>query len=338
VCLTALLISVLVLPGCTVIDWIQTKFASQGHAVQANGVSAKDSSDVIVWMNDKPIMTVQSLEAEKNDLLVANPQLKQMMAMMPADQREQLNRNLAEGLVTTELVNEYVRVNKMDQSSAYKQEFDRIVRSVKHMLNMKFFSQDIKIVVTDAEAKDFYEKNKALVPNLLISHGGIKSKGVKFENETAAKDFAAKVKEQKNDLEKTAAAAGLTDKVKDFKLVNDQSLALEAPLREKIVAIAKCPSVHVFVIEPKEVWVVVAEAKEDAKYRPFDQIKADIKTYLEQGKRDEVMQKELEKLRQQYKVVIKEDFFKSPAADESAQESMMNNAPMPAMPTSPAHL
>jgi N-acetyl-anhydromuramyl-L-alanine amidase AmpD len=46
----------------------------------------------------------------------------------------------------------------------------------------------------------------------------------------------------KNDITRAAKEAGLASNIKDFKLVNEQSIGIETELRDKIVAIKTFPS------------------------------------------------------------------------------------------------
>jgi hypothetical protein len=73
-------------------------------------------------------------------------------------------------------------------------------------------------------------------------------------------------------------------------------------------------------------WVVSATAKEDSKYRPFEQVKDGIKQELEKNKRGEMFEKEVAKLKEQYNVVINEDYFKGSEAEQAgmSEEDMMD--------------
>ncbi len=44
--------------------------------------------------------------------------------------------------------------------------------------NTRYFMQSLTVSVSDGEVKKFYEENKESIPNLLVSRGGIETKGV----------------------------------------------------------------------------------------------------------------------------------------------------------------
>ncbi|MDP3889351.1 MAG: peptidylprolyl isomerase, partial [bacterium] len=294
-----LAVSLMLLPGC--MDWIKEKIGGkpvqqeqmpaegitspEGAAVSQEGMQSTDDKDVLVWMDGKPLITIEKLKTEKNDLMESNPQLRAMIAFMD---EKQLDRNLTDGLTNQAVVDKYVASNKIDQSKEYKQEMDRMMRSVKHMLNTKFFAQELSIVVGDAQVKEFYDKNKESMPNLLVSRGGVKAEGVLFNSQAKAQDFVKKVQEV-GSFQKAAEATGMKDKVKDFKLVHDQSLGMDNTLRDEIVKLNKFPTNKVIRVDDKTYWVVHASAKEETKYRPLDQVKGDLKLFLEKEKRAEML-------------------------------------------------
>ncbi|MGB8367142.1 MAG: hypothetical protein WCD44_02175, partial [Candidatus Babeliales bacterium] len=160
-----------------------------------------------------PVITTDSLQEEKNKLFKTNPQLKTMMAFM--DEKE-LDRNLSEGLMNQSIVDRYIEENNINQNSDYQTELQEGYKAVERMINTKFFSQLFPAQVTDAEVKSFYDKNKDMVPDLLVSRGGVEARGIMFDNEKLANEFLSTVKEEKN-FQQALQKAGLANKEKDFK-------------------------------------------------------------------------------------------------------------------------
>ncbi len=316
------------LPSCKLLEWFKGKPAVEAPAmVTTPAVSAEPvlTGDVIVSMQGMPLVTTDSLQAEKEKLIKANPQLKAMMAFMGP---EQLDRQLSEGLMNQAIVDKYIADNKMNKSSEYQAELQEGYKAIERMINAKYFSSSFKVAVSAADVKSFYDKNKDVMPNLLISRGGVAALGVQFADEVQANEFAAKVKQNNNDIKKTAQVAGLSEKVKDFKLVHSQSLGIDAALRDKIVGIKTAPRIEVFKISDKAVWVVNATSKQEHKYRPLAQVKNDIQQYLEKEKRAEQYDEQINRLKNEYGVVINEDHFKTeqPGAGQSGQ-SAINRQP-----------
>lgn len=321
----ALIALLATLPGCT--NWISgDKTTGTGATLSENNAkmapeqetTSLNTADAIVFMDGKPLITVEILEKEKNDLMESNPQLKQMLPLMPP---KQLDRNLAEGLTNQAVVARYITDKKIDTSKEYLQEMDRIQQSVKHMLNNKFFSQNLKAEVSDAEIKDFYDKYKSQIPQLLLSHGGVKASGIQFNTQAKAQEFLANVNENKGNLQKAADAAPTKEIVQNFNMVNEQSINLDAPLRDKIVALKKVPTTEVIKIDDKTFWVIQATEKQEPKYQPFELVKAELGKHVEQKKHEELLETEVKKLHDTYKITFKDDYF-TVAPEQQGQEEL----------------
>ena len=325
--LTALALLVL-LPGCAMLDWVKDKMGG-GRQVTNQSFDQgmiEDDSAVVVSIAGEPLITQERLAREKHDVVESNPQLKAMLALMD---EKQLERNLVEGLTNQEVVARYVKDKGLADKSEYQEELDRAIRSVTQMLNVKYFSQEFPVAVGDSDAKSFYDKNKDSMPQLLLSRGGIHAKGVSFETKEAAQDFVALVNKS-GDLEKAAQVADVSDKVKDFKIVHANSLGIDTELRDRIAQMTAVPAAKVCSLKDGSHWAVYASSKEDSQYRPFEQVKADLKQYLEKEKRVERFDQEIGRLKQEYRIVINEDYFaavESPngdvavaSADESQQD------------------
>lgn len=333
---TILYASLLWLPGCTLVDsFLGTsddsaraqKVATEERAMEemTRGISVLPEEELtgeaLITMDGTPIVTVNSLQSEKEKLLDANPQLKQMLDYMdPA----QLDRNLAEGLMNQVIVDRYIGEQGVDQLPAYKKELRDGIKAVERMVNTKFFTQSFDVNISDADVKKFYESNKDAMPHLVISRGGVRAMGVPFDNAQAAQTFADAVKAQKNDIQKVAEAQGKKDQLRDFMSVNQQSFGVEPELKNKIMAITSTPSVNVVTLADGTAWVVVAQSKDATQYRPYDEVKADLKDYLEKEDRAKRFDAEMSKLKSQYNVVMKEEFFGTPeeqAAQAAAEEA-----------------
>ncbi|MFI5332909.1 MAG: peptidyl-prolyl cis-trans isomerase [Candidatus Babeliales bacterium] len=288
------------LPGCAVLNWFKGKMGSNSST---SGTSTLDK-DVLASLNGKSIITVESLNADFNQLLEENPQLKSVLPLMP-----DAKYNFLMGMVSQAVVDKYIEDSGIDKTAEYKKELENTMRSVKRMLNTKYFGLKHPVAVTDAEVKKFYEENKESMPDLLVSRGGVKAMGIQFDKEATAKDFLAKAKGQ--NFNAIAAQLGLKDKVVDFKLVNNQSLGVDTALRTKIAAFKKFPALEMIADSAGKKWVVYASGSEAPEYRPFEQVKAPLKQFVEKEKRMELFDKEINKLKDQYKVEINETYFKN---------------------------
>lgn len=275
----------------------------------------------LVTMRGEPIVTSDSLQAEEEKLLDANPELKQMFAFMDP---MQLRKNLAEGLMNQSLVDEDIKDRSIDQDPAYKKEMQEGFKAVKRMVNTKYFTQAFDVRISDTDARKFYDNNKDTTPQLIVSRGGTKAMGVQFDTEADARAFSMTVGAQGNDIKKAAQDKGLADKVRDFGLVGQQSINMDQDIKTKILAATRFPVIDVVKTKDNKWWVVVSSSKEETQYRPFDQVKAEIKDYLEKEERAKQFDEEINKLKKKYDVHMDEEFF----AVQPGEEEGMENAGM----------
>lgn len=311
--LTLLLVPMAFLPGCALMDWMSGKSSSTGSSEKASQSSTVLGGDVLASIDGKPLITAESLDEDFNQLLEENPQLKAVLPLMP-----DAKYNFLMGMISQAVVDKYIEDKQLDKTAEYQKELGNMMKSVKRMLNAKYFGVEHPVKVSDSEVKKFYEENKEAMPDLLISRGGVKAMGVPFAKEADAKAFLAKAKAQ--DFGSAAAQSGLKDKVTDFKLVNNQSIGMDAALRDKVVSMKKFPAVELVKGSDNNYWVVAATGAEEAKYRPFEQVEAGLKQFVEKEKRMEIFDKEINKLKEQYHITVNEDYFKKQQEDGGEQQ------------------
>jgi hypothetical protein len=250
-------------------------------------------------------------------------------------------KNFLMGMTNQLVVDKWIADNKIDQKEEYVKDLERMTRSVKRMLNTKYFGLEHPVQVGANEVEEFYNKNKDSMPDLVISRGGVKAAGVSFEKEADAKAFVAKVREMK-DITKAANAAHVTKNLRDFKMVNAQSLGMDVALRDKIVSLDKFPAVELVKVNDKSFWVVSATGKEEAQYRSLEQVKTGLEQYVAKEKRMKLFDEEISKLKTDYNVVINEDAFKAEEASkladaqDQAQPEVVADAPQTHAPAEQA--
>jgi len=317
------LLSLALLPAC---DWLSSK---KPVATASTGpVAADDVSTVIVSIDGKPVITEKRLQQVIEELVEMQPQYKVMLQMMD---RKQLEQNIVDGLVKQEIIDHYVVVNNLQDTPEYQAKMERVMKMAKQMVNAEQFTKNIKVNIGDSEVKEFYEKNKDVMPQLLISRGGANAVGVEFAKEADAQAFLAKAKaEFGGDLKKAADKLGKSGQFKDFKLVNQQTVAIDPVLRAKITAYTKFPTTELVKIGKDKVWVVKATDKEDTKYRPLDQIKDDLKAFLEKEKLQERINEEIAKLEKSFNVQTNEEYFKPTDKETQVDAELASNEMAPA--------
>lgn len=301
--------SLLVLPSC-----LNDTKTSQDDVLGSDTKTVL-TGQVLASMKGRPIVTTDSFASEKEVFLNAFPQFRQLLPVMDA---KEVDRTILDQVISWKTVDEYVRDSKLDQTEAYKKDLADALKNVIRGLQVKHLMESMPISVSDAEVREFYEANKDAIPGIAISQGGVAATGIEFADEAAARSFMTTAKTSPGGFKKAAQDAGLNAKIKDFKLVNTQSMGVDPQLRDKIVAIKAVPTIELFQVDGT-FWIVNATAKEEAKYRPFDQIKDPLKKQVEQTKRMEMLQQKLNELKDQYKIQINEEYFAPAAAPQQEQ-------------------
>ena len=274
--------------------------------------------DWIVKVDGEAVIYGDAFEKEFSTLLEEKPQLKAMLPLMP-----DLKKNFASGLGNQEAIALFVHEKGLDETVEYAEKKERADRAVMQMLNVELFTKAFETAsLSEEDLKKFYEENKDVMQGILISRGGVETVGVSFDKKTDAESFYTQAKEAgKNlDLQKLAKKAGVSDKVRDFKVVNGQSFSIDPVLRTKIMGLKKFPTVELLAGENNSFWVINARSKEESQYRPFDQVREGVKNVAEQTQKARELQLELDKLVQTYNIEINEQYFQSKtvAATESA--------------------
>lgn len=318
-----LLSSIVLLPGC----WLKDKLGlNKNEAV----VESVGTGQVLATINGKPLLTVDEFEKQFKNLIEKHP-YGAMLAQM-----EGLDKKFFEGLVAQKVITQYVKDNKIDQSAEYKQQLDSLIQ----MLNMQFFQKEHAPKVSDAEMREFYEKNKETMPEAILSRGGVTANGVSFTNEADAKAFVEKAKgngaSKSASLEKFAKEANIGDKFRDFKMVNATS-PVEPVLREKISEIKKFPTIEIIKVADNNYYVVQALSKEEPKYRNFDEVKSALEQRLAAKKQEEVLEKAIEQLKKDYNVVVHEDFFNKKAEKKDVENGEQLESVMPSQEEARGH-
>jgi PPIC-type PPIASE domain len=309
---SGVLVTLALLPGCSPFDMFKSR--SEQVVVEDIDIAAPMTGDVLVTMKGVPIVTVDTLAVEKEKVLKANPQIRQALAVMDPKPFE---RDLLDGLINQKIAAEYVRSQGIDQTDAYKKELKELYEAMENILNARYFNDMKKVTISDAEVRNFYEEHKDKMRGVMTSQGGVMASGIEFDNEAAARAFATRAKTAPGGFKKIAQDDNLNVQIKDFKLVNEQSVGIDELLRDKIVGMKTIPTIEVFDVNGK-FWVVNATVKEEPKYLPYDQIKDRLKQDLEQNKRVELLQQAIDELRKQYAVEVNEDYFKG--AEQASQE------------------
>lgn len=312
---TLVISSLFLLPGC---DWKSKLGLDRGVTSAAN-----DGSTVLATINGKPLITAKEFETQFKNFIEKHP-YGAMLAQM-----EGVERKMFDGIVSQKLMSAWVTENGIDKTQEYKESLDQLVQ----FLNARFFQMKHPVATSESDTRDFYNKNKESMPEAVISRGGINATAVSFAKEADAKAFLEKAKTGKDTLEKLAKDANLSDKYREFKAINPTSIGIDSVLKDKIIAFKKVPTVELVKVNDSTFYVVSASDKSEPKYRAFDEVKTSIEQRLNQQKQEQALEKEVEKLKKDYKVVVDEAYFnkKAAAAPEVVEEEQLEMV-MPEVP------
>lgn len=314
---------ILLLSSCKPSEWFKKSGDKETTAKHKKGRTVANTSDWVVKIGEDVVVSGEEFKDEFNQLLEEKPQIKSMLPMMP-----NLEKDFARGLGNQEVVSRFIEDKKIDQKPEYLARKAKMEKAITQILNAEFFAQAFESSkLSDADVKKFYEDNKDSMQGIMISRGGINTLGVSFEKKAEADAFLQKAKAAGRglNLERLAKESGLGSKVRDFKLVHDQSFGVDPVLRTKILALKNVPAVDFVAVNDKSFWVIQATSKEATKYRPFEEIKEDIKNIAEQTEKGKQLQQELEKLTKTYGLELNETFFSKEGDKVGAQMQTADN-------------
>lgn len=281
-----------------------------------SSVEVKGDDTVLITMGGKPVMTRSMCEEEFNKLIAENPQYKAIFEMMPDAKIKFL-----EGQAQLTAIDEWAKRQGIASTKEYKADLENAINAWKKMLNQKYFVASLKIEMPDAELQKFYDENKDKAQDWVIARGGVTAVGVKFSSEADAKAFLAKAKEG---FEKAAKAANLS--IEDFKVVHAGSM-IDPKLRVEIMQLKKFPSVELIKVNDKAFYVVHATGKSDkTEYKSFEEVKDQIKKYLDQVKRQELVTAETAKLIKEYAIEVNKEAL-MPKAEAQPEAPKAEEAP-----------
>ena len=107
------------------------------------------TGEVLVTMNGEPIVTTDSLTAEKQRWLETNQE--QLERLLPHMDPKTIDDTLIQGLTNQAVIDRYINEAGIDETSAYQEELAHMKRE----LNLQFFCENINLNnITDEEAQE----------------------------------------------------------------------------------------------------------------------------------------------------------------------------------------
>lgn len=299
------LLSLVALSGC---------WKGSDKVEEVSVVASDDDSTVLLSIGGSPKITVNSLDADLNEIAEMDQQAKMMLMFDPEGTKERMFKEQKRMAV----VEEWAVRNGVREDAEYKKKQSRIISHVQKQLDFEQFLKEHEVDVTDADVRKYYEDNKDQDYRIVISQAGVKTQAVEFDTKDAADKFAEELKKAgAKDIEKLAKGKKLF--ARSFGNVNDSSYA-DKEIKEAVLKLNKFPTVSVVESgDKKKYWVVAALVKEKAKYQDFDKIKDSLKQAIKPKKIGEMLEVKLPEYSAEFKVVENEGYFKDLKAAKEAE-------------------
>lgn len=289
------LVSLVVLSGC----WGKKKNTNDLDVIDSN-----DNSLVLLKINGNPKITVDSLEADINEIADMDQQLKLMMMFNPEETRERVFQEKKRMAI----IDEWARKNNIADGDSYSQKRNKIMKHVDMQLNFEEFLNQHKVDVSDADVLDYYNQNKEQDPRILVSQAGVKSQAVEFSTHHDAQHFYNQLKHAGVDSLENLAKEH-KHFVRNLGNVNEASYADQA-IKDAVLKITKFPAILLVENTDKtKFWVVVAQGQEAVKYQEFDKVKDSLKQMLISKAMGDMLDARIPEYAKSFDVVENDNYF-----------------------------
>lgn len=266
------------------------------------------TGEVLVTLNDKPVITTDSFTLEKERFLQAHPHIRDDFAVVGS---QLVERYILKKLIDAKIIDEWAILHKIDETVEYKRDLKKLCEGEIEKLNVQFFREKVTnglIDVSDEEIRSWYKED---VSDVLVSTGGIPSIGIQFGERSSAERFLALAQVSPHCFKQVAYEQGLADKIFDFGLMYEGKIVvMNKLLRDTILRIKTLPAVELFEIRGT-FWVIYAQAKEEKQSLEYAQVKQQLKKELEDFKRAEIVEQVIDRLKKEYMVQVDEDYFEN---------------------------
>jgi len=306
--------------GCT---WFKKKEAPSVSAV-TGGPAAPGAS--LCSINGESVITEGEFLNNLNQMIQANPYFKGATAeSLP----KELQRKFFEQLTMQALIEKHSLKNNIEKDPEYIKAYNETEKLLKRSLMVQIFEKHIydDLSIPENEMTKYFDENKSRFVKVA---GGVLAMGARFENEAAANEFATKIKGDLEDFEKVAKATK-SAKFRDFGRVSKevkgmQYDAVPSPIKDAALSMSKLPGIDT-VKTGGEFWVVKAWDKKDTVLFEMAEVKSHIEAILKNNKFKDVLEKRMKDLKDEFKIVVNEDYFKDKAAPAgSAGQVAANDA------------
>lgn len=308
-----LVAAIVVLPGCSPVEWFKEKFGA------CDGSCSHGEGDVIATSNGKVILSSHDFEKKLVLLYKSRPGIEQALTQMPAEQREQIMLQIADGIVAEKLIKDDVTEKGLDKTPEYKENIKQGYEAVQEQALLHAYQNDIlkelEADMTDDKVLAYYNENCSKQPifkqhPFLISAAGIKAALVEVGSEREAHEIAVKAKAK--GLHVAAKESKKTHK--ELGVVHSKSHEVDEAIRTKLEQAKSFPSVHIVKQKSGKYAVVEAQAQQAEEYAKCEVVKDHVKQIMNQEKFAQLYNQRIAALKEKHNIVINKEYFGSKEA------------------------
>lgn len=317
---SVVIFSLAVLPGCKFLDLFKKKDVDQ--KVESHGVDTKGEGMVLCSINGNPVIHESDFHKNINQMLQSSPYFRGAgVDSLPMS----IKRRFFDELVKQELIISEAEKSNIEKDAEFVKALNEMEKLLVRSLKIQFFEKKLfdGIKVEGDEVQKHFNENKEQFVKVA---GGVLVSGIKFDKDEMAAAFLVKAKGNVAGFEKLAKD-NKAGKFKDFGRVSKETKGfntemLPTPIKDAALAMSKLPGVEKIKVG-KDFWVIKVSDKKETVYFTLDEIKPQLEGMLKNNKFRDVLEKRLKDLKNDYKVVINEDFFKekkSAKTDEGSEK------------------
>jgi peptidyl-prolyl cis-trans isomerase C len=286
--------------------------AKAENSKKGKGEKAKDA--VVATIGTKQI-TMKEL----------NDKLEQIPPQYRANFKGEDKKKLLENIIDRDLLTQEARRLKIDKIPEVEQKVEDLASNIliQELINREI---NLKIVITDEEAKKYYDANldefkipeKIKARQILIKVDASATPEDAAKKEAKAKELLEKVKSG-GDFEAIAKENSDDPRTKpkggDLGFITKGRMSAEF---DKVASETKAGEIGTLVKDQEGFHIIKVDEKKEAQLQGLDSVKVKITTKLKRDKQKEKVEQLLADLKSKSKITINEDLFKAEAKEEEA--------------------
>lgn len=337
---STLIVALALLPSCSLLEKFTNKKGQEAapktekEATQnketslETALSQEQSGPVLLTINGKKVLYESEFIKSITQMLQANPYFRGAgVDSLPAS----IKKKFFDELVKQKIIIENAKTSNVFESAEFKKAYAEMMQLVQDSLTVQFFEKEVfdTINVSDSDVSDYYKKNKEQFVKVA---GGVLVSGVKFDNADSAKAFYAKAKSNPSEFE-SLAQEEKGGKYKSFGRISKESKdfsanLVPAPIKDAVLNFSSYPMVKQ-VTSGKEHWVVVGSDKKETEFFDLEEIKPQVNGMLKNNKFKEELDKKLQGIKGNMRLIINEEYFKEKDAPLQTPEVDNDNQSLP---------